>query len=262
MEATNMKRYTINSIECATFILLCLSLSAAQAQPMQQRDAAQDQAGRFWLLSQADRSDEGDMDRLLDGHERPMRTGRAGDRERDHMRGGFGAGPGMPGGPSISEEHMAVLMGVINDVMPRIGQRLEAMKETNPRQYRAAMLRIGGRVRHLVELKQRGNEALYQLEVRDARLKLETAELVHALRDARRDGADDERVETLRQQLRRTVQEHFEVRQAKLEREVAELEQRLDYLREQLSDRAERRDELIESRIDQLAGEDDDLPPW
>lgn len=154
--------------------------------------------------------------------------------------------------PELTDELVAEVLAVIADFDEVLHARLTAALETNPEVVRGRLQNDLRRWMAAVELK-RNDPELYELNVKDRRLSHETARLVGECLAARRAG-DAEKVETIRAALETLVGEHFDVRQKMRERDLAQLEQRLEFLRTQVQQRRERRQEVIRQHLQQLFG--------
>ncbi len=198
--------------------------------------------------------------------ERPMRRGPQGEGGR------MGGPPGMDGPgsdsmpplrqgvgqvytgqvPELTDELIAEVLAVIADFDEVLHARLTAALETNPEVVRGRLQNDLRRWMAAVELK-RNDPELYELNVEDRRLSRETSQLVGEYVAARRAG-DTEKMDAIKTSLESLVGEHFEVRQKMRERDLAQLEQRLEFLRTQVQQRRERRQEVIRQHLQQLFG--------
>lgn len=142
-------------------------------------------------------------------------------------------------------------MAVLADVHPRLADRLNEARQRNPERAEWALRQMWPRLHHLVELRS-DNPDLYKLRVADQRHKVETLRLVQQLRVARLRNEDPKRIEALREDLRKRVNEHFEVRQRMRQHELEQLAERVEQLRKELSERRANRDELISRYINAL----------
>ncbi len=219
------------------------SQNATAGSPQAQAD--QDHRPRFGRDDQRrrGRSDWSDRDgqpgrdrsaagqRPFDGPPPPPHDDRAGDR------------------PNHARPDPQQILVVLNDVMPHLAKRLEAVREQDERRFGMMVRRMGPRLRELIHDRQ-ANPRLYQLKVSESRLGFETLQLVRQLRQAQADQQSPEKLQSIRDELHQVVADHFDVRQKLLEAKVAEMEKRLEQTREELADRAQRRDQLIDQRLE------------
>jgi hypothetical protein len=96
---------------------------------------------------------------------------------------------------------------------------------------------------------------LERLNQEDRTLEIESQRLVAAYRKAK----EGQEQSGLRRQLADVVTRHFDVRQQRREREVAQLEERIRRIRESIDARQSSREELIQLRLEQLIREADGL---
>jgi hypothetical protein len=195
--------------------------------------------------------------------ERPLRDAL---RERLERQGRPPRGPANRPGPAAERnpaEHRAAALAVLGDINPRLAERVQQAIRDNPERARIVLGRLGGRLDHLIQLRQDDPE-MYKLRVRDQRSTLHTVALVRRLREAQRSG-EQAQVAALSDRLREHLTEHFEVRQRIRERELHNLEKRIEQLRAELDDHRERKQALIDqyverARTDQrIEAEDADL---
>jgi len=103
-----------------------------------------------------------------------------------------------------------------------------------------------------VELKRHDPE-LYELNVRDRQYSHQSSRLAGEYAAAQRAG-DSAKMESIKSDLEKIVGDHFDVRQKLRERDLAQLEQRLEFLRKQVEQRLQRRAEIISEHLSQLFG--------
>lgn len=154
--------------------------------------------------------------------------------------------------PELTDELLAEVMGVIADLDEPLHTRLSSAMERNPDVVRNRLQADLPRWMTAVELK-RNDPELYELNVKDRRLAQETGRLVGEFHAARRAG-DAEKVDGLRARIETLAADHFDVRQKLRERDLAQLQQRLEFLRAQVQQRRERRQEVIRQHLQQLFG--------
>lgn len=206
-----------------------------------------------------------------EGGERPIRPGRTPQGEGPRLERPF-AGPDAEGAgiegmppmrspigqayvgpiPDLTDELLTEVMAVIADLDEPLHARLSTAMERNPEAVRSRLQADLPRWMTAVELK-RNDPELYQINVRDRRLAQETGRLVGEFHAARRAG-DTDKVDALRARIETLVADHFDVRQKLRERDLAQLQQRLEFLRAQVQQRRERRQEVIRQHLQQLFG--------
>ncbi|MEM9915205.1 MAG: hypothetical protein AAF911_09595 [Planctomycetota bacterium] len=170
------------------------------------------------------------------------------DRDRDRGRDDRRVGGRM------SDEEVDAAYRIVVQLYPDLAERLDALRDEDPRRFKQTLERRFPRVRFLVQLQQRDPE-MFDLRMADISLDQQTDALAKQLRDAR--AADDEdRYDELRDQIEAKVTEHFDVRQQIRAREIEMLKARLEELEQDLDDRDDDRKDLIEVRVNELAGSD------
>ena len=167
-----------------------------------------------------------------------------GDRDRGDRRGGW----------RMSDEDLEAAYRSVVQLYPDLAERREALRDEDPRRFKQTLERRFPRVRFLVQLQQRDPE-MFDLRMADISLDQQTDTLARQLRDAR--AADDEdRYDELRDQIEAKVTQHFDVRQQIRAREIEMLKAKLEELEQDLDDRDDDRKDLIEIRVNELAGSD------
>lgn len=151
----------------------------------------------------------------------------------------------------LEEKDMPEALAVLRDYRPELVKRFEDWASRHPENARTMLSRSVPMMQRLIRLR-REDPVGYRLAIEDLRYYNFTAELSKQLRAARSDN-DAPQVEVLSLKLRTLLTRHFEVRQKIREREIQKLEQRIDQLRKQLSERAEAHEKILDSRFDQLS---------
>ncbi len=151
--------------------------------------------------------------------------------------------------PPLNDEQVHQMLAVLGDVNPDLQAKLRRALRTNPERARHVMARMHERLRPLIELRADEPEH-YRLRVRDMRYKVEAFKLAMQVRRAAPE--DPERAQALRGELHDMIDKHFEVRQALRERELHQLERRINELREELAEHRSRKAELVEQHMARL----------
>ena len=152
--------------------------------------------------------------------------------------------------PPLTEEQVGQAIQVLQQIDPEAAAYVEQIREEAPLRVAWALERRFPQIVDFLSLKQR-DPAMYELRIEDLRLAHESRRLARRIGMAKEAGKDDE-AERLTDQLAETLEHHFDIRQQIRERELADLEARVERLREQLEQRADNRDDLIEQRLQQL----------
>ncbi|MEO0514322.1 MAG: hypothetical protein AAF086_03395 [Planctomycetota bacterium] len=165
-----------------------------------------------------------------------------------------GQDDGKPRGFRFNEQDLDAAQSIVLRVYPELTERLAKLRAEDPRQFKQTLERRFPRVRFLVELQKR-DPAMFELRMADIRLDRQTDLLAKQLREAR-DADDKDRYEDLRDAIEAKVTEHFDIRQSIRAMEIENLKLKLEELEERLDDRDDDRKDLIEQRVDELAGRD------
>lgn len=144
----------------------------------------------------------------------------------------------------LTEQQQAELLAAMQKHYPEAAKHLAELKKRNPRRYRVALAMLWRRHQQLQAMPAEQREVI----VKEKRLRVTIARLQRAL-EAATESAERER---LGKQLAKTVGELFDVEQTRFRQRLARLEAHVKRLREELSDRQQRRDEIIAERVEAL----------
>ena len=108
---------------------------------------------------------------------------------------------------------------------------------------------------------QKSDPEMYKLLAKDRELEQETMALIKQIRRAPAEPQEnsDQTQEEIKEQLKKVVARHFEVRQERRQLELMRMEKELQRLKEAIQRRQAVRDDIINSRIMRLTGEKDPL---
>jgi hypothetical protein len=150
----------------------------------------------------------------------------------------------------IGPEQIDAALDVLDEVDPDLAERVRRYREQEPE---AVMTRLRPHLPTLMRLNylKRSDPEHYALRVADARLERRTLDLSRQYQEAAQRGEDAAGAE-LRQHLREAVAEHFQVRQQLREKMLADLRQRVERLEQQIQQRQEARESLIDKRLAEL----------
>lgn len=174
------------------------------------------------------------------GHERmdDDRRGRDG-------RGRFSRGPGGPGGADrepLTDEQRANVIAFLKEHDPRMYERFAEFRRERPEFAKRMFERHAHRVLDLMQLKEEDHEA-FQTRLRAMQSFGKIREVVT---DAIAEGTLDS--DDTRRKLRELIALRLDVEEARYEREIEELSDRIKQLRAKLEeDRAERRERIDEA---------------
>lgn len=176
------------------------------------------------------------------------REGRRGPRDGDGPPPPPGGEPGSDRDP-MGPEFMSDIIRVAHDYDPELGNRLEEIRKRNPDRFRQA---IGpNNAPNLIRLVYllRNNPEMYKMRIEEFKLNRESEDIAKQIREG---GTDKGKLDKLRQQLRAKITEQFVQRQKIRERELGDLEKRIEDLRKEIRSRKEKQAELIAEREKEL----------
>jgi hypothetical protein len=148
----------------------------------------------------------------------------------------------------LTEQEEQRLLKLLQERRPQRYERLVRLKETSPLRYRLALRALHGFVRRWEHMPEEIQQAAMQAKEAEIRV----AEIVSELRET----DDPKRRETLREQLREAAAEQFEADMALRMHRLEELEKRLARLRQDLTERRERQEEIVSQRVERLIAEE------
>ncbi len=144
------------------------------------------------------------------------------------------------------------LIAFAREHFPEHAERLQALREEDPRAFRRVAGRVFPRLRHMKALYDRDPQGLGRLVIEDHKLDMQIRDLARRYREA----PPAERA-ALGEELRGVLDRQWAVRQERRGLELGELEKRLAEQRARLADRAARRAEMVQQQFDRLTGEKD-----
>ena len=220
-------------LKWAGWIFCVAVMTALCVGPSPQTAFAQDKVRDDAPAARRERPFRGDKDRPR--FDRPQRD------RRDHDP--------LP----LTQEQIEQWLEIMRQLHPKFAERIEAALEENPEMAKRMLEKAGRRLARFQHMRETDPQA-FELEVQDRTLERESHELHRELQNPEVRN-DPEKAAQLRDEIRRIVTEHFEVRHKKREHELAKLEQRIKELRDQLKQRSEKKDQIIERRYKDLTGQ-------
>lgn len=136
-------------------------------------------------------------------------------------------------------------------------QMIEMLRQSAMEAERVAQALPHFRVQGYLSDVREQNEELYERLVREQRLEAESVRLSAEIRHLSSGAQRDERIAHLRAQL----EEIFQIKQDNRQREIEELEARLQSMQRRLEKRARHHDYIIERRLVQLIGSEEGQTP-
>ena len=180
-------------------------------------------------------------------------AGQSGNLRPDGREGpdGMGREPGRERPPPLTDDQLGQIREIIDEHIPTLSERLEAVKDKDPEAAQRFLSRIAPRFRDILDLRERAPELV---EVRIDELRTGMA-IVAAARDLRRlhgEDSESDEVESKKREIHQLLERQFDLRQ-QLERDRIERQlEDLSAARERLDEQARDRDRLIEGHLSRV----------
>ncbi len=165
----------------------------------------------------------------------------------------WGPGERRSGGPSGHEEfapspqEVEEFMAFARQHFPEMHERLARVRSTDPAAFRAALRRVGPLLERLARAWREDPELAGRM------IAVQKAEMgVFRLMEQYRRAESDQRRVELRDQMRKLLEERFDLRLDRLREEIADLRRRLEEQSRRLSDQEARKRELLEEEFRDL----------
>jgi len=165
----------------------------------------------------------------------------------------WGPGERRPGGDVGHEEsapsprEVEEFMTFAREHFPEMHERLAKVRATDPAAFRSALRRVGPPLERLVRMWREDPElARRMIAVQKAEMGI-----LRLMEQYRRAGSDQQRAE-LREQMRRLLEERFDLRLDRLRGEIADLRRRLEEQSRRLSEQEARKRELLDEEFGDL----------
>ncbi len=155
--------------------------------------------------------------------------------------------------PTQDPKQLRRILQVLADIDEALAEQIRQLQESDPDLAWKLLEPHFGEVGRLADLREQ-DETGYELRVQDIVLAHRSQELTEQILEAKSRG-DGETMRAAELTLRQVVARHFEVRQQLRQHELALYEQRLQRMREAVAEREEKRDRIIEARMEELVGE-------
>lgn len=141
----------------------------------------------------------------------------------------------------------------LKEHFPERLRELKAFRAENPEGFRRRLAQIVPRMRRMMSMLERNPEA-GKLMIHQEQLEME----IHKRVEMYFETTDSAKLRDLRREIRRLVEEKFDVRLKLRDQEVQRLERRLDAVKKQLERDVDQRDERIRQIVEELGIFDDD----
>ncbi len=156
----------------------------------------------------------------------------------------------------LTDEQIDGILDVMADFAPAFHENLTALRTQNPDAFRGMIERRGQQWLELVALRNSNPDA-YRLQLEEQRTRGRLLDLQIRYSQAREesDGPETPEMELLKEQLREQFAALFDIQQQQRQLDLQTLETQLADLKARLADRAARRDELIQQRLDEAVSQ-------
>ncbi|MFH1421654.1 MAG: hypothetical protein ABIH42_02930 [Planctomycetota bacterium] len=160
--------------------------------------------------------------------------------------------PGLEPIPAKEKEKIETF---IKDFEPRLFARLSRLRDENPGLYFKLLKEAQQKMRNMNNLKEKNPEK-YKEILHMKELEREIFKLVEKYRSS---SEDDKNKEEILVNLKNHLSELFNIRQQEHEREIKRLEKELAKLKDIYNKHEENRDAIVEKRLKQIIGEDNEF---
>ncbi len=144
----------------------------------------------------------------------------------------------------LNEEEIEEVLDFIQTHWPEYHSRLLDVRENNPRRFRMMIRAAAHRMEQFEGMSEEEREA----RIRLSKVKVEIYRLSAAYREANNETTQN----ALREEIRQSVAEAFDLDQKLREYGLARLEAQLRELRKELQSRTQRREEIIDERVNDI----------
>lgn len=150
-----------------------------------------------------------------------------------------------PGPPApLSEQRIEELLGFLQKEHPEMHRRLLAVRERNPRAFHRMMGRLDHAARRMEQLPPK----LREMAREQRKLRVQGLHLMKEYRAT----DDPKRQRMIRDQVAALVARDFDIRQEMKAWHVEQLARRLDQLKREIDEEAQRRETIIAERVEKL----------
>jgi hypothetical protein len=177
----------------------------------------------------------------------PGKEARDRDRDRDEGPGRQGAARVPPMFRDITDEDVAKIMAFVGENLPWMKSELEKMRDSDPVRFRQECRHLRFDITQLERLKAADPDA-FKGAIEERRLRYEARELAVKVRAA----TDPKDRDALTAQLRKLVDNLFEIETATRNAQIRQIESRLENLRKELKERETQRPEIVSKRVDDM----------
>ncbi len=154
----------------------------------------------------------------------------------------------------MNKEQVREAIEVLRQIDPEKAKQLEQHLDENPQRVGRSLHDNFPHLGRFLAMRRYDPDG-FDLRIKDLALSRQSQQSARRLHEAQKSG-DDAIAAAELMVLEGIVADHFDIRQQIREYELAKLEQKIEALRDQLQQRAENRDTLIDERIEEFIAQD------
>jgi hypothetical protein len=181
------------------------------------------------------------------------RLGGRGPGEDESSRGGMHVAPMFR---DLTDEEIAKILAFVSEDMPWLKGELEKARDADQPRFRQMCRHLRFDIAQLEKLKA-ADAAAFRSAIEERRLRYLAGELAARIRAA----TDPKERETLREDLRKQVDQLFDIETANRNATIRQIEAELESLRKAIKDRIGARKDIVEKRVDDLVKGRPEGPP-
>jgi hypothetical protein len=155
--------------------------------------------------------------------------------------------------PRLAPEDVDEALEVLGDYRPELADKISEWAKQDPEKVASLIQEHMPWIQSLITNRRQDPDG-YRLRLQDMRLEQRSEALAKQVGEARQASARN--VARLEAELRKVIDEHFEVRQQIRQHNLARLERAVETLRRQLSERHDTRQTLTDAQFKRLLGEE------
>lgn len=183
--------------------------------------------------------------------------GRQGEERPADGRMGEGRREGRPEGEhQLSDAERESMMQFAREKLPRMAQRIDQLRQTDPQMADRIMLRLAPRVREVLATRDVDLAALRLEELQAGAVVLDQ---VRILREAMK-GEDTPRIDSAKAELKTALEAQFDARIKLQQHDIEMLNKRIESLRADIEKRQGSRDEFVAKLLERMSSADKDGP--
>ena len=195
------------------------------------------------------------------GREDRMGEGRGAEGRSPEARGADGRGPeGREGRESdrvLTDAERESMMTFAREKLPRMAQRIEQLRQSDPELADRIMLRLAPRVREVLATR---DTELAALRLEDLQTGAEVLDQVRLLREAMK-AQDAAATESAKSELKAALEAQFDAKIKLQQHEVTLLNKRVDALRADIEKRQAAKGEFVDKLLERMSSRDPEAMP-